>query len=155
MQYSLAKRVSRIQPSVTLAITARANQIRAEGGDILNLAAGEPDFDTPEHIKEAAIAAMRAGQTKYTAVAGTASLKEAVIEKFRRDNGLEYTPSEVMISTGAKQVLYNLCQALLNDGDEVLIPAPYWVSYPDIVLLAGGRAGHHSEPGREPLQDHR
>ena len=138
MQYSLAKRVSRIQPSVTLAITARANQIRAEGGDILNLAAGEPDFDTPEHIKEAAIAAMRAGQTKYTAVAGTASLKEAVIEKFRRDNGLEYTPSEVMISTGAKQVLYNLCQALLNEGDEVLIPAPYWVSYPDIVLLAGG-----------------
>ncbi len=139
MQYSLAKRVSRIQPSVTLAITARANQIRAEGGDILNLAAGEPDFDTPEHIKEAAIAAMRAGQTKYTAVAGTASLKDAVIEKFRRDNGLEYTPSEVMISTGAKQVLYNLCQALLNDGDEVLIPAPYWVSYPDIVFLAGGQ----------------
>ena len=138
MQYSLAKRVSRIQPSVTLAITARANQIRAEGGDILNLAAGEPDFDTPEPIKEAAIAAMRAGQTKYTAVAGTASLKDAVIEKFRRDNGLEYTPGEVMVSTGAKQVLYNLCQALLNDGDEVLIPAPYWVSYPDIVLLAGG-----------------
>ena len=107
-------------------------------GTILNLAAGEPDFDTPEPIKEAAIAAMRAGQTKYTAVAGTASLKDAVIEKFRRDNGLEYTSDEVMISTGAKQVLYNLCQALLNEGDEVLIPAPYWVSYPDIVLLAGG-----------------
>ena len=139
MQYSLAKRVSRIQPSVTLAITARANQIRAEGGNILNLAAGEPDFDTPEHIKEAAITAMRAGQTKYTAVAGTATLKEAVIEKFQRDNGLEYTANEVMISTGAKQVLYNLCQALLNEGDEVLIPSPYWVSYPDIVLLAGGK----------------
>ena len=139
MQYSLAKRVSRIQPSVTLAITARANQIRAEGRNILNLAAGEPDFDTPEHIKEAAITAMRAGQTKYTAVAGTATLKEAVIEKFRRDNGLEYTANEVMISTGAKQVLYNLCQALLNEGDEVLIPSPYWVSYPDIVLLAGGK----------------
>ncbi|MCY4420324.1 MAG: pyridoxal phosphate-dependent aminotransferase [Gammaproteobacteria bacterium] len=138
MQNSLAKRVSGIQPSVTLAITARANQIRAEGGDILNLAAGEPDFDTPEHIKEAAIAAMRAGQTKYTAVAGTASLKEAVIEKFRRDNQLEYTSSEVMVSTGAKQVIYNLCQALLDDGDEVLIPAPYWVSYPDIARLAGG-----------------
>ena len=138
MQNSLAKRVSGIQPSVTLAITARANQIRAEGGDILNLAAGEPDFDTPEHIKEAAIAAMRAGQTKYTAVAGTAPLKEAVIEKFRRDNQLEYSPSEVMVSTGAKQVLYNLCQALLDDGDEVLIPAPYWVSYPDIARLAGG-----------------
>ena len=139
MDYSLADRVSRIKPSATLAITARANQIRAEGGNILSLAAGEPDFDTPEHIKEAAIAAMRAGKTKYTAVAGTASLKDAVIGKFRRDNGLEYTANEVMVSTGAKQVLYNLCQALLNDGDEVLIPAPYWVSYPDIVLLAGGK----------------
>ncbi len=139
MDYSLADRVSRIKPSATLAITARANQIRAEGGNILSLAAGEPDFDTPEHIKEAAIAAMRAGKTKYTAVAGTASLKDAVIGKFRRDNRLEYTANEVMVSTGAKQVLYNLCQALLNDGDEVLIPAPYWVSYPDIVLLAGGK----------------
>ena len=139
MDYSLADRVSRIKPSATLAITARANQIRAEGGNILSLAAGEPDFDTPEHVKEAAIAAMRAGKTKYTAVAGTASLKDAVIGKFRRDNELEYTANEVMVSTGAKQVLYNLCQALLNDGDEVLIPAPYWVSYPDIVLLAGGK----------------
>ena len=139
MDYSLADRVSRIKPSATLAITARANQIRAEGGNILSLAAGEPDFDTPEHVKEAAIAAMRAGKTKYTAVAGTASLKDAVIGKFWRDNRLEYTANEVMVSTGAKQVLYNLCQALLNDGDEVLIPAPYWVSYPDIVLLAGGK----------------
>ena len=100
MQNSLARRVSGIQPSVTLAITARANQIRADGGDILNLAAGEPDFDTPEHIKEAAIAAMRAGQTKYTAVAGTVSLKDAIIEKFRRDNQLEYTPSEVWSPQG-------------------------------------------------------
>ena len=147
MQYSLADRVSRIRPSATLAITARANQIRAEGGDILSLAAGEPDFDTPEHVKEAAITAMREGKTKYTAVAGTASLKEAVINKFQRDNGLDYTPSEVMVSTGAKQVLYNLCQALLNEGDEVLIPAPYWVSYPDIVLLAGGNPV--IVPGRE------
>ncbi len=138
MQYSLADRVSRIQPSATLAITARANQIRAKGGDILNLAAGEPDFDTPEHIKEAAISAIREGKTKYTAVAGIMSLREAVINKLQRDNQLGYTLNEVMISTGAKQVLYNLCQALLNEGDEVLIPAPYWVSYPDIVLLAGG-----------------
>ena len=139
MNHSLADRVSRIKPSATLAITARANQIRAEGRDILSLAAGEPDFDTPGHVKEAAIAAIREGKTKYTAVAGTPSLKDAVISKFRNDNGLEYSPNEVMISCGAKQVIYNLCQALLNDGDEVIIPAPYWVSYPDIVLLAGGR----------------
>ena len=139
MNHSLADRVSRIKPSATLAITARANQIRAEGRDILSLAAGEPDFDTPGHVKEAAIAAIREGKTKYTAVAGTPSLKDAVISKFRNDNGLEYSSSEVMISCGAKQVIYNLCQALLNDGDEVIIPAPYWVSYPDIVLLAGGR----------------
>lgn len=139
MNHSLADRVSRIKPSATLAITARANQIRAEGRDILSLAAGEPDFDTPMHVKEAAIAAIREGKTKYTAVAGTPSLKDAVISKFRNDNGLEYSSNEVMISCGAKQVIYNLCQALLNDGDEVIIPAPYWVSYPDIVLLAGGR----------------
>ncbi len=139
MNHSLADRVSRIKPSATLAITARANQIRAEGRDILSLAAGEPDFDTPGHVKEAAIAAIREGKTKYTAVAGTSSLKDAVISKFRNDNGLEYSSNEVMISCGAKQVIYNLCQALLNDGDEVIIPAPYWVSYPDIVLLAGGR----------------
>lgn len=125
----------------------------------MSLAAGEPDFDTPEHVKEAAIVAMREGKTKYTAVAGTATLKEAVIDKFRRDNGLEYTASEVMVSTGAKQVLYNLCQALLNDGDEVLIPSPYWVSYPDIVLLAGGKpviitgkAGNRSKITSEDLE---
>jgi aspartate aminotransferase len=134
----LANRVSRIQPSVTLAITARANQIRAEGGDILNLAAGEPDFDTPEHIKAAAIQAMQSGKTKYTPVAGTLTLKDAIIEKFKRDNQLNYTADEIMASNGGKQVFYNLCQAILNEGDEVLIPAPYWVSYPDMALLAGG-----------------
>ena len=139
MNSPLADRVSRIKPSVTLAITARANQIRAEGGDILNLAAGEPDFDTPEHIKDAAIAAMQAGKTKYTPVAGTVSLKQAIIEKFKRDNQLSYEANEVMVSNGGKQVFYNLCQALLNEGDEVLVPAPYWVSYPDMVLLADGR----------------
>jgi len=124
----LANRVSRIQPSVTLAITARANQIRAEGGDILNLAAGEPDFDTPEHIKAAAIQAMSEGKTKYTPVPGTLTLKAAIVEKFKRDNQLEYAADEIMVSNGGKQVFYNLCQALLNEGDEVLIPAPYWVS---------------------------
>ena len=136
MKSLLADRVSRVKPSVTLAITARANQIRAEGGNILNLAAGEPDFDTPDHIKDAAIKAMQDGKTKYTPVAGTISLKEAVIEKLNRDNQLSYTQEEVMISNGGKQVFYNLCQALLNQGDEVLIPAPYWVSYPDMALLA-------------------
>lgn len=136
MKSPLADRVSRVKPSVTLAITARANQIRAEGGNILNLAAGEPDFDTPEHIKDAAIKAMQDGKTKYTPVAGTVSLKEAVIEKLNRDNQLSYIQEEVMISNGGKQVFYNLCQALLNSGDEVLIPAPYWVSYPDMALLA-------------------
>ncbi len=123
----LADRVARIKPSVTLAITARANQIRAEGGDILSLAAGEPDFDTPEHIKEAAIAAMQAGKTKYTPVSGTVSLKQAIVEKFKRDNQFHYEMNEVMVSNGGKQVFYNLCQAILNAGDEVLIPAPFWV----------------------------
>ena len=138
MSSLLAKRVSRIQPSVTLAITARANQIRAEGGDILNLAGGEPDFDTPDHIKAAAQQAMKEGKTKYTPVPGTLSLKDAIIEKFKRDNQLEYSRDEVMVSNGGKQVFYNLCQAIIDDGDEVLIPAPYWVSYPDMALLAGG-----------------
>ncbi len=139
MSTFLANRVSNIQPSVTLAITAKANQIKAEGGNILNLAAGEPDFDTPEHIKEAAISAMQAGKTKYTPVPGTISLKEAVISKFKSDNNLDFDADEVMISNGGKQVFYNLCQAILNEGDEVLIPAPYWVSYPDMALLAGGK----------------
>ena len=136
MSTSLAKRVSRIKPSVTLAITARANQIRAEGGNILNLAAGEPDFDTPVHIKDAAKAAMDAGKTKYTPVPGTLTLRQAVVDKFKGENQLDYEIDEVMISNGGKQVFYNLCQALLNPGDEVLIPAPYWVSYPDMALLA-------------------
>lgn len=138
MTTPLADRVSRIKPSVTLAITSRANQIRAEGGDILNLAAGEPDFDTPEFIKDGASAAMQAGKTKYTPVPGTATLKQAIIEKFQRDNQLDYQSDEVMVSNGGKQVFYNLCQALLNPGDEVLIPAPYWVSYPDMAVLADG-----------------
>ena len=134
---ALAERVQRLQPSPTLAVTARAAELKAQGHDIIGLGAGEPDFDTPEHIKEAAIRAIRAGQTKYTAVDGTPALKRAVIEKFRRENGLEYQPNQVLVSCGGKQSFFNLCQALLNPGDEVIIPAPYWVSYPEIVAISG------------------
>ena len=132
----LSQRVQRIKPSPTLAITARAAQLRAEGKDIIGFGAGEPDFDTPEPIKAAAIEAIHAGFTKYTAVAGTQELRQAVCDKFRRDNGLEYTPDQILVSVGGKQSFYNLAQALLDAGDEVIIPAPYWVSYPDMVLLA-------------------
>ncbi len=137
MSIVLSKRVQRLQPSLTLAVTARAAELKAKGRDIIGLGAGEPDFDTPEHIKEAAIRAIRAGQTKYTAVDGTPSLKRAVIEKFRRDNGLIYAPNQILVSCGGKQSFFNLCQALLNAEDEVIIPAPYWVSYPEIVQISG------------------
>lgn len=137
MAIALAERVQRLQPSPTLAVTARAAALKAEGRDIISLGAGEPDFDTPEHIKEAAIRAIRAGQTKYTAVDGTPSLKRAIIAKFRRDNGLDYQPEQILVSCGGKQSFFNLCQALLDSGDEVIIPAPYWVSYPEIVAMAG------------------
>ncbi|HHI75666.1 MAG TPA: pyridoxal phosphate-dependent aminotransferase [Gammaproteobacteria bacterium] len=136
MSIKLSARVQSVKPSPTLAITARAAALRAEGKDVIGLGAGEPDFDTPEHIKEAAIAAIRAGQTKYTPVDGTASLKQAIIDKFRRDNGLEYAPDQILVSCGGKQSFFNLAQAVLDRGDEVIIPAPYWVSYPDMVLLA-------------------
>lgn len=138
LDIKLASRVRRIKPSPTLAVTAKANQLRLEGVDVINLAAGEPDFDTPDHIKQAAIAAMQAGQTKYTPVAGTNSLKSAIIEKFQRDNNLSYSMNEILVSCGGKQSFYNLCQAVIDNGDEVIIPAPYWVSYPDMVLLAHG-----------------
>lgn len=132
----LSDRVKRIKPSPTLAITARAAQLRAEGKDIIGFGAGEPDFDTPEPVKRAAIKAIEDGFTKYTAVAGTAELKQAVIAKFARDNGFDYKPNQILVSVGGKQSFYNLAQALLSNGDEVIIPAPYWVSYPDMVLLA-------------------
>jgi len=132
----LSDRVQRVKPSPTLAVTALANQLRAEGRDVIGLGAGEPDFDTPEHIKQAAIEAIHAGHTKYTPVDGTADLKQAVAEKFRLDNRLDYALDQILVSCGGKQSFYNLCQALLNAGDEVIIPAPYWVSYPDMVLLA-------------------
>ena len=138
MDIKLSDRVQRVKPSPTLAVTTRANALRAAGEDIIGLGAGEPDFDTPDHIKQAAIEAIKTGFTKYTAVDGTPALKQAIIDKFNRDNQLSYTPSQVLVSCGGKQSFYNLCQALLNAGDEVIIPAPYWVSYPDMVLLADG-----------------
>ncbi len=127
-----------VRPSPTGAVLALATELRAAGRDILSLGAGEPDFDTPENVKEAAIAAMRRGETKYTAVDGTPELKAAVAEKFERDNGLDYKPEEITVGTGGKQVLYNAFMATLNPGDEVVIPAPFWVSYPDMALLAEG-----------------
>ncbi len=135
----LSKRVQAIKPSPTLAVTARAAKLKAEGKDIIGLGAGEPDFDTPQHIKDAAIAAINKGFTKYTAVGGTPSLKQAVIAKFKRDNGLEYSAEQILVSCGGKQSFFNLSLAVINPGDEVIIPAPYWVSYPDIVLIAEGK----------------
>lgn len=134
----LAARVAKIKPSETLAITAKANALRAEGRDVIGFGAGEPDFDTPENIKAAAIRAIEAGFTKYTPVGGTDELKDAIIAKLKRDNALEYKRSQIVVSCGAKHTLYNLAQALFEPGDEVIIAAPYWVSYPDIVVLAGG-----------------
>lgn len=135
---NLSDRVNRVKPSPTLVITAKAQELKRAGKDIISLGAGEPDFDTPEHIKAAGIAAIQNGQTRYTAVDGTADIKEAIIAKFKRDNGLSYEMNQILVSSGGKQSFYNLCQAALNDGDEVIIPAPYWVSYPDMALLAGG-----------------
>ena len=134
----LAKRVQRVKPSPTLAVTARVAELRAAGKDIIGLGAGEPDFDTPDHIKAAGIKAIEDGFTRYTAVDGTPDLKRAIIAKFKHDNGLVYKPEQILVSCGGKQSFYNLAQALLNPGDEVIIPAPYWVSYPDMVRLAEG-----------------
>lgn len=138
MNLELSSRVNKVRPSATLAVSARAAELKAQGKNIIGLGAGEPDFDTPQHIKEAAIAAINAGMTKYTAVDGTAELKQAIINKFQRDNQLNYQVDQILVSSGGKQSFFNLAQALLNAGDEVLIPAPYWVSYPDMVLLADG-----------------
>jgi aspartate aminotransferase len=148
-EITLANRVQRVKPSPTLSITARVAELRAAGKDIIGLGAGEPDFETPDHIKAAGIEAIRSGFTRYTAVDGTPGLKKAIIAKFHRDNGLDYTAEQILVSCGGKQSFFNLCQALLNSGDEVIIPAPYWVSYPDMVRLADGepvviRAGAES-----------
>jgi aspartate aminotransferase len=134
----VARRMARIKPSPTLAVTARAAKLKSEGKDIIGLGAGEPDFDTPAHIGEAGIAAIKSGFTRYTNVDGTVELKDAIIGKFQRDNALKYARNQVLVSSGAKQTIYNLCVALLDPGDEAVIPAPYWVSYPDMVLLAEG-----------------
>ena len=138
MAVSLSKRVQKVKPSPTLAVTARAAQLKAEGKDIIGLGAGEPDFDTPLHIADAGVEAIRVGLTRYTAVDGTAELKDAIIAKFKRDNQLTYERSQILVSSGAKQTCFNVCAALLDPGDECLIPAPYWVSYPDMALLADG-----------------
>jgi aspartate aminotransferase len=135
---SLSKRVQKVKPSPTLAMTARAAKLKAEGKDIIGLAAGEPDFDTPVHISDAGVDAIRKGLTRYTAVDGTAELKDAIIGKFKRDNELTYERAQILVSSGAKQTCFNACAALLDPGDECVIPAPYWVSYPDMVLLADG-----------------
>ncbi len=134
----LASRLSRIKPSPTIAVSNKARELKAAGKDVIGLGAGEPDFDTPENIRQAAIAAINGGDTRYTAVDGTPALKDAISAKFKRENGLEYSPEEITVGTGGKQVLYNALMATLDEGDEVLIPAPYWVSYPDMALLAGG-----------------
>ncbi len=138
MSNHLSKRVQKVKPSPTLAVTARAAKLKAEGKDIIGLGAGEPDFDTPIHIADAGVDAIRSGLTRYTAVDGTAELKDAIIAKFKRDNELTYERNQILVSSGAKQTCFNLCAALLDPGDECVIPAPYWVSYPDMVMLANG-----------------
>ncbi|MFY9976146.1 MAG: pyridoxal phosphate-dependent aminotransferase [Chromatiaceae bacterium] len=138
MNTKLSARVQAVKPSATLAVDARAKALKAAGKDVIGLGAGEPDFDTPDHIKAAAIEAIHQGFTKYTAVDGTPGLKAAVVAKFKRENGFDFAPEQILVSCGGKQSFFNLAQAVIDPGDEVVIPAPYWVSYPDMVLLAGG-----------------
>ncbi len=135
----LSNRVQKIKPSATMAVSDKAKQLKAQGVKIVSMGSGEPDFDTPVNIQKAANQAIAAGETRYTAVDGTPQLKKAICEKFTRENGLDYSVSEVMVSSGGKQVFYNLCQAILSKGDEVVIPSPYWVSYPDIAILADAK----------------
>ena len=136
MSLSVSQRMARVKPSPTTAVTALVAELRAQGRDIIGMGTGEPDFDTPQHIKEAAVQAIAAGETKYTPIDGTADLKAAIVDKFERENELTYEPAQVVVSCGAKQSLFNLCLGLLGPGDEAIVPAPYWVSYPDIVRLA-------------------
>lgn len=138
MSLAVSKRVQRVKPSPTVALTGRVAQLKAEGKDIIGLGAGEPDFDTPAHIADAGVEAIRGGFTRYTPVEGNADLKDAIIAKFKRENGLDYTRAQILVSSGAKQTIFNLVLAVVDPGDEVVIPAPYWVSYPDMVLLADG-----------------
>ena len=150
----LADQLKRIKPSATIAVTDKARALKLAGRDVIGLGAGEPDFDTPDNIKEAAIKAIRDGETsKYTDVDGIAELKAAMAAKFKRENGLDYKPRQIIVGTGGKQVLYNALIATLNPGDEVIIPAPYWVSYPDMVLLAGGEPVAVDDDDGGRLQD--
>ncbi len=135
----LADALSRVKPSATIAVSQKARELKANGRDVIGLGAGEPDFDTPDNIKDAAIAAIRRGETKYTPVAGIPELREAISKKFKRENGLDYAPSQIIVGTGGKQILFNAFMATLNPGDEVIIPAPYWVSYPEMVAICGGK----------------
>jgi len=135
---TISRRAQRVKPSPTLAVTALANRLKAEGKDIIGLGAGEPDFDTPVHIADAGVEAIRTGFTRYTNVEGVNELRDAIIAKFKRDNGISYERAQILVSSGAKQTIFNLCMAVLDTGDEVIIPAPYWVSYPDMVLLSDG-----------------
>ncbi|GAA0599847.1 pyridoxal phosphate-dependent aminotransferase [Paenochrobactrum glaciei] len=134
----LADALSRVKPSATIAVSQKARELKAKGKDVIGLGAGEPDFDTPAHIKQAAIDAINRGETKYTAVAGIIELRKAIVGKFKRENGLDYTPEQVIVGTGGKQILFNAFMATLNPGDEVIVPAPYWVSYPEMAALNGG-----------------
>ncbi len=138
MPLTISRRAQRVKPSPTLAVTALVNRLKAEGKEIIGLGAGEPDFDTPVHIADAGVEAIRKGFTRYTNVEGVNELKDAIIAKFKRDNGISYERSQILVSSGAKQTIFNLCMAVLDTGDEVIIPAPYWVSYPDMVLLSDG-----------------
>ncbi|MGJ7920013.1 pyridoxal phosphate-dependent aminotransferase [Neobacillus sp. LXY-4] len=138
MEFQLAKRVKSLTPSTTLAITAKAKELKAQGLDVIGLGAGEPDFNTPQHIIDAAVASMNEGQTKYTPAAGLPALKQEIIKKFQKDQGIDYSGNEIIVGSGAKHVLYTLFQVILDEGDEVIIPTPYWVSYPEQVKLAGG-----------------
>ena len=135
----ISNSLKRIKPSPTIAVTQKARELKAAGKDVIGLGAGEPDFDTPDNIKKAAIEAINRGDTKYTAVDGTPALKQAIVNKFKRENNLKYSTDEITVGTGGKQVIYNTFMATLNKGEEVVIPAPFWVSYPDMVLLAGGK----------------
>ena len=152
MTLSLSRRVQRVKPSPTLAVTARAARLKAEGKDVIGLGAGEPDFDTPAHIAQAGIDAIKSGFTRYTNVDGINELKDAIIRKFDVDNGIKYERPQVLVSSGAKQTIYNLCMAVLDPGDEAIIPAPYWVSYPDMVMLADG---HPVMPFAGPAQGYK
>ena len=151
----LADSLSRIKPSATMAVADKTRVLKAAGRDVIGLGAGEPDFDTPDNIKQAAIKAIERGETKYTAVDGIPELKAAVVRKFKRENGLDYKPSQISVGVGSKHVLYNALMATLNPGDEVIVPAPSWVSYPEMVLLAGGTPVEVATTAKFGVQDAR